>query len=225
METKICVTCGYEKSIDNFEIRKDNFKRRNQCKECIKKHNKEYREKNKEKITEQKKKYIQQNIILYKKQRHDGYVRYYEKHKEEIKKRRREEYKEDKNNQHAKKQQYHLQRKKVDEDYNLKRKLRSLVLNSLKRGGYEKNTKTYLILDAEYSKVKKHLLQTYKDNYGVEWDGKEKVHIDHKTPLASANTKEGIIKLCHYTNLQLLKVHDNLSKGSKLNWKLEGNYE
>lgn len=28
-------------------------------------------------------------------------------------------------------------------------------------------------------------------------------------------------KLCHYSNLQLLKAEDNLKKGDKLNWKLQ----
>ena len=29
-----------------------------------------------------------------------------------------------------------------------------------------------------------------------------------------------VIKLCHYSNLQLLKEEDNLRKDDKLNWKL-----
>ena len=66
-----------------------------------------------------------------------------------------------------------------------------------------------------------HLLQTFKSNYGYEWDKKEPVHIDHITPLAIAKTEEDIIKLCHYTNLQLLKAKDNLQKNSKLDWRLD----
>lgn len=49
---------------------------------------------------------------------------------------------------------------------------------------------------------------------------KGKVDIDHIIPLASAKTKDEIIKLCHYTNLQLLKHSDNLLKGDKLNWQV-----
>ena len=30
-----------------------------------------------------------------------------------------------------------------------------------------------------------------------------------------------VIKLCHYSNLQLLKEEDNLRKGDKLNWELK----
>lgn len=67
-------------------------------------------------------------------------------------------------------------------------------------------------------KFNEHLLKTYKNNYGEEWDGVEKVHIDHIVPLATANTEEEVIKLCHWTNLQLLKEKDNLYKRDKLNY-------
>lgn len=60
-----------------------------------------------------------------------------------------------------------------------------------------------------------YLLETYKKNYGVEYDNKEKVHIDHITPLSTAKTEEDVIKLCHYSNLQLLKAEDNLKKSNK----------
>lgn len=88
---------------------------------------------------------------------------------------------------------------------------------------YSKNekSKSYKILGCDYKFLNNYLLQTFKDNYGYEWDEKEPVHIDHIIPLATAKTEKEIIKLCHYKNLQLLKAKDNLKKGSKLNWILE----
>ena len=65
-----------------------------------------------------------------------------------------------------------------------------------------------------------HLYKTFKSNYGYEWNGVEPVHIDHIIPLATANTEEEVIALCHYTNLQLLKAQDNLSKNKSLDWTL-----
>ena len=35
------------------------------------------------------------------------------------------------------------------------------------------------------------------------------------------NTKEDIFKLCHYSNLQLLKAKDNINKRDKLDWELK----
>ena len=49
--------------------------------------------------------------------------------------------------------------------------------------------------------------------------GIEKVHIDHVISLATAKTEEEVIKLCYYTNLQLLKGEDNLSNGDRLDWR------
>ena len=79
-----------------------------------------------------------------------------------------------------------------------------------------KNKHTEQILGCSINEFIKHILRTYKDNYGYEWDGKELVHIDHIIPLATAHTEKEVLNLCHYTNLQLLKAKDNLVKGSKV---------
>ena len=47
------------------------------------------------------------------------------------------------------------------------------------------------------------------ENHG-EW------HIDHIMPLASAKTKEDVIRLNNYINLQPLWAEDNLRKGTKI---------
>ena len=65
-----------------------------------------------------------------------------------------------------------------------------------------------------------YLLQTFKNNYGYEWDKVEPVHIDHIIPLKYANNEKEVFKYCNYRNLQLLKAEDNLHKGSKLDYTL-----
>jgi hypothetical protein len=50
----------------------------------------------------------------------------------------------------------------------------------------------------------------------MNWDNRDKWHIDHIIPLASAKSPEEVEKLCHYTNLQPLWASDNMSKGAKL---------
>lgn len=52
---------------------------------------------------------------------------------------------------------------------------------------------------------------------GMTWDNwtLSGWHLDHIKPLASANTKEEMELLCHYTNLRPLWASDNLSKGGK----------
>ena len=115
---------------------------------------------------------------------------------------------------------YEKERKKNDSVFKLKKQVRSLLSGSFSNKGYKKNTKTDKILGINTDSFITYLLETYKSIYGVEWDGKEEVHIDHIIPLATANSEEEIIKLCHYTNLQLLKAKDNLKKSNKIGWKL-----
>ena len=116
-------------------------------------------------------------------------------------------------------------RKAVDPLYKLSEQTRTLINNCFRRQGYKKNSKTFSIVGVDYKTFYNYLMETFKNNYGYEWDGKEEVHIDHIIPIATAKTKEDIIRLCYYTNLQLLKGKDNLEKSDKLDWSLDNKKE
>lgn len=53
---------------------------------------------------------------------------------------------------------------------------------------------------------------------GMSWEnyGKSGWHVDHRIPIASAKTKEEMILLLHFSNLQPLWAKDNLSKGCRI---------
>lgn len=97
-----------------------------------------------------------------------------------------------------------------------------MIYISFYRKDYIKKEKTEKILGCSVEYFIKYLLETYKNNYGYEWNGIEKVHIDHIIPLATANTEEEVMKLCNYKNLQLLKAKDNLRKSDKINFVIKG---
>jgi hypothetical protein len=80
---------------------------------------------------------------------------------------------------------------------------------------YSKNNSTFSIIGCSPECLKEHLEKQFKE--GMTWDklGKQ-IHIDHIIPLSSAKTEEEVYKLCHYTNLQPLWAHENLSKGNKI---------
>ena len=210
METKVCKKCNVEKSIDDFRIK---FEKRfnksylySYCKDCEKQYFKKYALNNKEKIKE----YHEKHNKKYNsdKQYHNKYQKeYYEKHKKEINK---------------KGVKYKNKKKKQDGLYRLKEQVRTLTWLAFKNKGLSKSEKTEEILGCTFKKFYDYLLQTFKDNYGYDYEFNEDVHIDHIIPLKCAKTKEDVIKLNHYTNLQLLKAKDNMQKRDKLNWKLVG---
>ena len=224
MKRKLCKKCNIEKDIEQFRLKKQKNKyyRYCYCKECEKiekqkykeanrEYSKNYYKKNKEKYAEKRKKYYIENqdkIKKYRKKFDSEYLKKWRKeHPENIKKYIKNELEKTKNNSF-----------KI-----IKRQSRDTIRNGFRRKGFSKNTKTEKLLGCDYDIFIKHLLKTFKNNYGYEWDGKEKVHIDHIIPLATANTEEDVIKLCYYTNLQLLKAIDNLKKGDKLNYKIDYN--
>ena len=215
-----CKICGKEKDITEFKKAKDYISHR--CNECERIRAKEYANKNREKIKQYKKLYYEEN-----KEKIKEYINKNEEHYKQIRRKYRQNNKEkidkymkdyreknkDKINEVAKK--YREKRKKEDYIFKFKTKIRALILNSFKRRNKTKSESTEKILGCSLDYFIEHLFKTYKNNYGVEWDEKEKVHIDHIIPLATVKTEEEVIKLNHYTNLQLLKAKDNLKKGSK----------
>ena len=104
--------------------------------------------------------------------------------------------------------------------YVLKLKVRRTIYDSFARKNYTKKSHTAQILGCDVNYFVSYLLETFKNNYGYDWDNKEPVQIDHIIPLAIADTEDEVIKLCHYTNLQLLKAEDNRAKSDKLDWKV-----
>ena len=249
LKTKICSKCKKNKNITEFrKIKTQNGKYRlyYYCNDCEKEYKKEYnkkywqekkeyfnnykqehreeilkykrehRKKHREMYLKSSKKYHQKN-----KEREKIYRKEYElKNAERIQKRKKQYAKNNREKINKQCRIYSAKRRKEDKIYAFKIRIRGTIYKSLARKGYTKRSKTYKILGCDFETVYSHLLQTFKDNYGYEWNGIELVHIDHIKPLKYAQTEEEVIKLCYYTNLQLLKAEDNMHKGAKLDWKL-----
>ena len=241
LETKICTLCKIDKDISCFRTKKNKGKEilYSWCRECEREYNKKlsnkYYEKNKDKIKkyyQEKKNAIQEKRKSYiEENREKARIRskiYYENNKEKISQYRKdnaekrilydkEYYENNKKSILEKDKKYKQNKRKTDYIYRIKERIRNNINTSFKKKSYIKKEKTSKIIGLEIDDFIKYLLQTFKNNYGYEWDKKEPVHIDHIIPLATAKTEEDIIKLCYYTNLQLLKAEDNLKKGKKIN--------
>ena len=191
----------------------------------LKEYKKQYRKENKDKIKSEKRKYYQKNKDFINKKTLNYYYNNINKLKEKHKK-----YLE--SNQYKikiYKKEYKIHNKEKINEYNRNKyandyiyRLKIFIRNSLNRYIKEEKRNKHIeeIIGCDLIFLKKYLLQTFKNNYGYDWNNIEKVHIDHIVPLSSAKNKNDIMKLNHYTNLQLLKAKDNLHKSNKLNWKL-----
>ena len=180
---KICTMCEVEKPFNDFyKSSKNRHGRQSNCITCHKEYRIGYRKENKDRIKEHVAEHYQSKIEYYRQYRKD----YFQEHKEE-------------------RNQYCIERRKNDPLYNAASRLRGILRNAFTQKGYTKNTQSYKILGASFEIVLEYL----NDNlYGFVL-GDEGLDIDHIIPSSSAETEEELIKLNHYSNLQLLPSEYN----------------
>jgi hypothetical protein len=196
METKICIKCNIEQSIDEFVVYNISKNARiNECKKCKSIYQQEYIQKNSEKLKKQKKEYREKNKekVFFLKQK------YYLNNKEKINRYKRD---------------WENNKRKNDVLFKLKQLIRHRIYVFLKTKNITKNNKTFNIVGCEPSVLKEHLEKKFV--LGMSWSNYGEWHIDHIIPLSSGKSEDEIYKLCHYTNLQPLWGEDNMKKGNKI---------
>jgi len=95
--------------------------------------------------------------------------------------------------------------------------VRSNIRHSFKRacdGVSKEGTKTQEILGCDFKFFLEYMQSRFTEGMTLENHGEW--HLDHIIPLATAVTREDVVRLNHYTNFQPLWAKDNLSKGAKL---------
>lgn len=215
MIIKKCTKCNIEKDLISFSIcKKGKYGRDSRCKECISiinSNNKSYKIKyaniNKIKIQEYKKNYYHENkeyikkyIDIYRQDNKDDIVEYHRKYYN--------------NNKLIICEKLKIRREN-EPLYKLSNNMRAMIYNIFNERGYTKLSKTSEILGCSFDELKIYLESKF-DNW-MTWENHGKFNselnygwdIDHITPLSSALTKDEIIKLNHYTNLQPLCSYIN----------------
>lgn len=155
----------------------------------------EYQRRNKDKVHAWHKKYREKNkssLLEY-------HRRYREEHREEIRRKA-------------------LERLHNDPKHQMKERTRNMLRYALRSMGHRKNSRTSEILGCDINFFVNYLESTWEKRYGKKWCGEE-YHIDHIVPLSTAKTEDDVIRLCHYTNLQMLTPEDNMAKSDRLDWK------
>lgn len=200
----------YKFNLDNFYRNKNGL--RKVCKKCVKIGFKEYRIRTIDKRTE-----FENN---YKEKRKQSYIKniskrkeYNLKNSEKISKNKKEYY--EKNKKYIQKRitKWSLDRRKKDPVYKLSFNLRSRTRTFFKTTKHAK-PKTSKLIGCTFLFAKEYIEKKFTE--GMSWENHGEWHIDHIVPLSIAKTKEEIIKLCHYSNLQPLWAIDNMKKGNKI---------
>ena len=183
----------YQKNKEKILESKKLYHQKN--KEKISESDKLYRQKNKKKISESKKLYFQKN----KEKLLESKKLYFQKNKERI------------NIQVIRKYSNDIQ-------FKLKVLLSNRVRKSLKNQNILKKTKTVKLIGCSWQEARDHLQSQFKEGMTWENHGKYGWHIDHIIPCSSFDLTdpEQQKKCFHYTNIQPLWWHENLSKGNKI---------
>lgn len=167
---------------------------------------------NRERISEQNRKRREENLEKFLEKERQTRERLAEKRAEL----QRRYYRDNKDRVREYHRKYRKEKWSTDEVYVLSKLCRRRVLFALQRGGYPKKCKTAEMLGCSWEELARHIESQFEP--GMTWEnrGSGGWHLDHIIPLASAQTEEELIALCHYTNLQPLWAEDNLRKGAKL---------
>lgn len=133
--------------------------------------------------------------------------------KPEIKKREKLTPEQIKQNHISSQIKYDKKRRSIDDIYKFRQDIRSLLkqcyYGKLKR---ENSNWFVIMLGISCDEFKDYLINTAIFRYGYYNPSLIEYEIDHIIPISTAKTKEDVIKLNHWTNLQLLTKCDNRTK-------------
>lgn len=208
---KTCSYCNIEKETSLFSLRKSGkYGVSARCKDCDKEYNQNYYKNNKDKIINNVAKWASENIN----KRREYSNRWVSLNKEKSlagNKRWRDENKEQMSNC---RKNWVKNKLETDPVFAMKTRIRISICGSFKRFGYTKRSKTAQILGCDWDFFKLHIEKQFIS--GMNWNNREKWHLDHIIPLAVAKTEDDVIRLNHFTNLRPLWAEDNFKKSDNV---------
>jgi hypothetical protein len=107
-----------------------------------------------------------------------------------------------------------------DELFQLRCRLRSRTFIAFRQKGFSKDSKTADMLGCSWDELKEHIEKQFAR--GMCWERFDEIEVDHVIPVASAKTKEELVKLFRFENLQPLWWWENRDKRDKMpeDWKI-----
>jgi len=200
---KVCKTCGVNKPIEEFSVRKE-YKdgRRNECIICYREKRKKYNGRYKDRVSDWYFNNKELTVQRTKEWKENNYERNRLLNRKSEKKRRSDITKKNKERYHS------------NSLFRLRMAIPPLIRNSLNKKGFSKKSLTSEILGIDYEGFYKHIENQFTN--GMTWDNRGSWELDHKIPVSLGKTEEEIIKLNHYTNFQPLWKKDNIVKSDKV---------
>lgn len=204
-EGKVCSKCRVWRPRDKFyAVGGRPFSMRPRCKECEKAQAARYMIANRDAVLEKKRK-------TYRSERgQESHKVYYLRNRERI----RAVQKEYEKSTYAARNLRRKLRRQGDEMYRMSERVRARIRCAVNRRGYTKRTLTSTTLGCEWPEFCAYMESKFVD--GMSWENSGEWHVDHMVPLASAQSEEELIALCHFTNLQPLWAAENLRKGATM---------
>jgi hypothetical protein len=228
---KTCNICCETKNISEFSIHqtnKDGYN--NKCKNCVNSYSKNYRSKNIEKELIRSKSYYENNkdkkkkyVELNKGKISERNKKYRKENFEKRSQKQKEYYLNNKDLIKQRNKEYYKKRISIDPLFKLKKEIQLLIRDAFRRKDLSKdNQRTTNILGCSVEEFKLYLESKFES--WMTWDNKGLYNgelnygwdIDHIIPISSAKTKEELIKLNHYTNLQPLcgKINRDIKRAN-----------
>ena len=197
------------KSREYYYSEEGNRKRReyeDKNKDKIATYRKEYYERNKESIKSRTAEYQKNN----KDKVHGWHKTYREKHAKQLAQQQKE-YRESNREAIAERRSKRLH---DDPVFKKAEQVRNNIRDAFRSENHRKKSKTAEIVGCDLYTFKKHLLNTWKEQYGREWQG-EPYQFHHIIPLSTAKTEADVLRLNHYTNIRLISPSDHLKEHHK----------
>lgn len=191
-------------NLENIKARKHAYYLEN--KQQISQKRREQYQNKKHLLLEKAEKARKENPEYFKKRRAEQYLK--NKQRERLKSKEW-----NRNNKHRV-SEYVKNRRKNNPEVKMAQVLRNATRRAFKKINADKPNKTLKLLGCNVGEFIAYFEKLFSP--GMTWENHGKWHIDHKVPLSAVKTKEEMIKLCHYTNLQPLWAADNIKKGDKV---------
>jgi hypothetical protein len=106
------------------------------------------------------------------------------------------------------------QRYREDLVFAVATRARARLVKAIQRAGYAKNGKTQELIGCSFQALVEHIEKQFQT--GMSWSNRDKWHIDHIIPVASARSEEELLSLFHFTNLRPLWAEENRRKSAKV---------